>query len=120
MPLERAKREVALSGERLGYSWSEKRNRTFPEQTENKRDLLITMSSRRHNENDFGNDKRWEIETKKAMGLESGKDKGNTEEQGITKGTKSLKTYTVRTGLLPESNSPSIIKMDPRCILSIK
>lgn len=42
MPLERAKKEVALSGEKLGYRWSEKRNRTFPEQTENKWDLLIT------------------------------------------------------------------------------
>lgn len=42
VPLKRAKKEVALSGEKLGYRWSEERNRTFPEQTENKWDLLIT------------------------------------------------------------------------------
>lgn len=60
------------------------------------------------------------METQRAMELESGKDKENTEEEGTTKGTKSLKTYTVRTDLLPESNSSFIIKMDPRCILSIR
>jgi len=46
---ERAAKEVALSGERLGYSGIKKEKGTFPEYTENKRGLLMTMSYRMHN-----------------------------------------------------------------------
>lgn len=58
LPLERAAREVALAGETLAYNCSKKEKGTFPEQIENKRDLLTTMSSRSHNEWISGDDKR--------------------------------------------------------------
>lgn len=76
LPLQRVSKSVALSA--IGYSWSKKEKETFPEQIDNKKDLLRTMSSRRHNEWTSGDDNMWEMETKNSNGIQMWRDTGNT------------------------------------------